>query len=121
MSTVRTSVADCNQKFALIAQPFIEVEGLPFANVLDAETIRRVFQEEGALFAQEEEDIFSTEIVVWAFLAQCPRDGKGAACSAAVSDIATYPKASLLAGRYQTVPRKQIWSPRRPKRGLPAP
>lgn len=89
MSTVRTPVADCNKKFALIAEPFIQGKGLPFADVLDAETIRRAFQEEGALFAQDEEDVFSTEIVVWAFLAQSLRDGKGAACSAAVSDIAT--------------------------------
>jgi len=56
--------------------------------VLNAEWIERVFREEGALFAQD--DIFSTEIVLWAFLAQTLRDGKGAACAAAVADIATY-------------------------------
>jgi hypothetical protein len=40
------------------------------------------------LFA--EEDIFCTSIVLWAFLAQVLRGGKGAACAAAVADIATY-------------------------------
>ncbi|MHC4091861.1 MAG: IS4 family transposase, partial [Planctomycetota bacterium] len=33
---------------------------------------------------------FSTQLVLWAFLARTLRDGKGAACSAAVSEIATY-------------------------------
>jgi hypothetical protein len=40
------------------------------------------------LFGQN--DIFSTSIVLWAFLAQTLRDGKGAACAAAVADVATY-------------------------------
>ncbi len=34
--------------------------------------------------------MFSTQIVLWAFLAQTLRDGKGVACAAAVADIATY-------------------------------
>jgi len=74
--------------FKVIAEPFLQGEGLPFADVLDAELIQRTFRQEAALFAQD--DLFSTEIVLWAFLAQSLRDGKGAACSAAVSDIATY-------------------------------
>ena len=40
------------------------------------------------MFGQQ--DLFSTQIVLWAFLAQTLRDGKGAACSQAVADIATY-------------------------------
>jgi len=90
MSTVRTSPTVCNNEFTLIAEPFVQGAGLPFADVLNANTIRRVFQEENALFAQDEDNTFSTEIVLWAFLAQCLREGKGAACCAAVSDIATY-------------------------------
>jgi hypothetical protein len=61
---------------------------LPFAEVLSAEFIERVFREEDALFGQD--DIFSADVVLWAFLAQTLRDGKGAACSSAVADIATY-------------------------------
>jgi len=72
----------------MIADPFLHDPGLPFASVLDGASIQRVFREEEALFGQE--DIFSTEIVLWAFLAQMLRDGKGVACSAAVADIATY-------------------------------
>jgi hypothetical protein len=68
----------------MIAEPFLR-DGLPFADVLDAAQIRETFAQEDALFA--EENIFSTEVVLWAFLAQCLRDGKQAACEAAVKDI----------------------------------
>jgi len=62
--------------------------GLPFADVLSAGSIEQVFRQHDALFGQE--DIFSTQIVLWAFLAQALQDGKGASCAAAVEDIATY-------------------------------
>jgi hypothetical protein len=94
MATVTTRHTGGKNDFAMIAEPFLRGKGLPFADVLDAALIRRTFEQEDALFAQE--GLFSTEIVLWAFLAQCLRDGKGAACSAAVSDIATY---MLQAGR----------------------
>ncbi|GAG29224.1 unnamed protein product, partial [marine sediment metagenome] len=70
-----------------MAEPFLQQSGLPFAEVLTGEAIERAFAQHGALFAQE--DIFSTSIVLWAFLAQVLRGGKGAACAAAVADIAT--------------------------------
>jgi hypothetical protein len=87
MVTVATH-RTANKGFHAVAEPFLQGEGLPFSGVLNAEWIHRVFRKENALFAQD--DIFSTEIVLWAFLAQALRDGKGAACSAAVSEIATY-------------------------------
>jgi len=88
MTTITSHPTDHKNTFDVIAEPFIRGQGLPFADVLDAESIQRAFLQEDALFAQE--DIFSTEIVLWAFLAQTLRDGKGAACAAAVADIATY-------------------------------
>ena len=88
MLTVSARPTSHKNEFQLISESFLQSEGLPFAEVLDADSIKRAFRQEGALFAQD--DIFSTEIVLWAFLAQSLRDGKGAACSAAVSDIATY-------------------------------
>jgi len=88
MTTLAKPPARIKNRFDVIANPFLSDPGLPFASVLDAESIRRAFHEEEALFGQE--DIFSTEIVLWAFLAQTLRDGKGVACSAAVADIATY-------------------------------
>lgn len=75
-------------RFDTVAKPFLQQPGLPFAEVLRAEAIERWFAENDALFGQR--DIFSTPIVLWAFLAQVLREGKEAACAAAVADIATY-------------------------------
>jgi len=88
MTSLSTPQAQGKNEFAVIADSFLHDPGLPFASVLDAEVVRRVFQEEEALFGQE--DIFSTQVVLWAFLAQTLRDGKGIACASAVADIATY-------------------------------
>lgn len=88
MVTVAAPRTGHKNKFDAVVKPFLQAEGLPFADVLDAESIRRVFRQEEALFGQD--DIFSTQIVLCALLAQMLRDGKGAACSAAVSDIARY-------------------------------
>jgi hypothetical protein len=88
MGNVTTPRTPHKNEFDVVAEPFAQNEGLRFADVLDAESIEHVFREENALFGQN--DIFSTSIVLWAFLAQTLRDGKGAACAAAVADIATY-------------------------------
>lgn len=88
MATVPSRSTVNKNEFHLVAEPFVCGAGLPFAEVLDAEFIHQVFREEDALFA--EDDVFSTEVVLWAFLAQSLRDGKGAACAAAVDDIITY-------------------------------
>lgn len=88
MSTLRNQQVNCNDKFDVLADSFLQEKGLSFFQVLDADSIRQAFQDENALFGQD--DIFSTEIVLWAFLAQTLRDGKGSSCSAAVADIATY-------------------------------
>ena len=74
--------------FDAVAQPFLQQPGLPFAQVLTAEAIEEAFAKRGGVFAQDA--IFSTPVVLWAFLAQVLRGGKGAACAAAVADIATF-------------------------------
>lgn len=75
-------------RFDAVAEPFLQQPGLPFADVLNARAIEQAFANQGDLFAQEE--LFSTQLVLWAFLAQVLRGGKGGACAAAVADIATY-------------------------------
>lgn len=88
MMTIAARGTRHNNRFDVVAEAFRRKAGLPFAEVLTGESIQRVFREENALFGQN--DLFSTDIVLWAFLAQTLRDGKGAACAAAVADIATY-------------------------------
>ena len=88
MSTIATSPRGSNHSFQTVVEPFLREPSLPFSQVLSAEGIEQAFAEHDALFGQH--DIFSTQLVLWAFLAQVLRDGKGAACAAAVADIATY-------------------------------
>ena len=77
-------------RFDAVAEPFLQQPGLPFAQVLTAEAVERAFAENGGLFGQNDDEVYSTQIVLWAFLAQVLKGGKGGACAAAVADIATY-------------------------------
>jgi hypothetical protein len=87
-TTLTPNPTDSNHPFHAIAESFLQADGLPFADVLTAESVERVFRDHDALFGQN--DIYSTQIVLWAFLGQALRDGKGASCAAAVEDIATH-------------------------------
>jgi hypothetical protein len=88
MTTVAFRPLAGNASFRDVLAPFLQQPGLPFADVLDAEVIEQAFRQRQGLFATDA--VFSTPIVLWAFLAQVLRDGKGAACAAAVAEIATY-------------------------------
>lgn len=88
MTTITLRRTARNRSFTAVAEAFLQAGGLPFADVLSAESVEQVFRDHDALFGQE--NIFSTQVVLWAFLAQALRDGKGASCAAAVGDIATY-------------------------------
>jgi DDE family transposase len=88
MKTVAAYPRRNNAAFEEVFASFLQQPGLPFAEVLDARAVAQAFAQRQGLFATEE--VFSTPVVLWAFLAQVLRDGKGAACAAAVADIATY-------------------------------
>lgn len=88
MTTIATPERGFKNRFDNIANPFLQNSGLPFASVLDARSIQQAFEDQDALFA--EDDLFSTPIVLWAFLAQALRDGKGASCASAIAEITTY-------------------------------
>lgn len=88
MANVSRPAAAGKAGFQDALAPFLQQPGLPFADVLSAQAIEQAFAERDALFATDA--VFSTPVVLWAFLAQVLRDGKGAACAAAVADIAIY-------------------------------
>jgi putative transposase len=88
MYRLSTAASIRGNPFDIVADPFVAGEGLPFAQVFPAGAIERAFAQDHGLFGQQ--DIFSTPVVLWAFLAQVLRGGKGAACAAAVADIAVY-------------------------------
>jgi putative transposase len=88
MSIIACNPNTSSNRFRTVAEPFLQQEGLPFAEVLNAEDIHQAFVDGDGLFASD--DIYSTDVVLWAFLAQTLRDSKAASCAQAVKDIRTY-------------------------------
>jgi putative transposase len=74
--------------FRQVVDAFLSQPGLPFATVLSTERVERIFTKHGNLFGQN--GIYSTAVVLWAFLGQVLRDGKEAACQMAVANIVSY-------------------------------
>lgn len=77
-----------SRDFRRIVDVFLLQPDLPFANVLSADRIERIFKKHGNLFGVGR--IYSTAVVLWSFLSQVLRDGKEASCRAAVARIAAY-------------------------------
>ena len=86
------SVSDFSKRgttdFRRVVEGFLLRPGLPFAEVLSAERVERIFQKHGNLFGVGQ--IYSTVVVLWSFLSQVLRDGKEAACQAAVARVVVY-------------------------------
>lgn len=59
---------------------------LQFASILSEQRITSVFRKHGCLMT----GVYSTAIVLWAFMSQVMRDGKEAACQSAVARIVAY-------------------------------
>jgi putative transposase len=74
--------------FQKVVAAFLTQPGLPFASVLSAERVERVFAKHGNVFGMN--SVYSTVITAWAFLGQVLRDGKEASCQAAVAQIVTH-------------------------------
>jgi len=60
--------------FQRVMAAFLNQPGLPFASVLSAERVERIFARHKNLFAMGR--VYSTVNVLWAFLGQVLRDGK---------------------------------------------
>lgn len=77
-----------SRDFRAVADAFLAQPGLPFASVLSAERIERVFAKHGNLFGRGA--IYSTAMMVWSFLNQVLRDGKEASCQSAVARVVVH-------------------------------
>ena len=75
------------RRFGLIQASFLQSEGLPFADVLPEDEIQQAFAEEGVDFAQEEDEIYTPPLTLWAFLSQVLHKGAQRSCVAAVSRV----------------------------------
>ncbi len=95
MRNVTDSGSSASGQFQQVVAAFLSQPGLPFAGLLSAERVQRVFAKHQNLFAMN--GIYSTVNVLWAFLGQVLRDGKEAACQAAVAAIIAHRLASGLA------------------------
>ena len=74
--------------FQKVADAFLASRGLPFAEILSAQRIERIFAKHGCLFGLH--GIYTSAIMVWSFLSQVLRDGKEASCQAAVARVVSY-------------------------------
>ena len=81
--------------FQQVAAAFLAREGLPFAEILSAERIERVFAQHGCLFGLY--GIYTAAIMVWSFLSQVLRDGKEASCQSAVARVVSHRQRAGLA------------------------
>jgi len=66
---------DQSQSFQVVRQGFLQAEGLPFSEILSEEQIERAFVEEDVLFGQEEDDVYTPALTLWAFLSQVIQAG----------------------------------------------
>src|ERR1700730_5062734 len=74
-------------RFRLVLNSFLQQPGLPFADVLPEDRIQAAFDEQGVAFAQEEDEIYTPQLTLWAFLSQVLFQGEQRSCVAAVSRI----------------------------------
>jgi putative transposase len=70
------------QAFTTTLAPFLQGEGLPFADVLSAADIEQAFADEGVSFGDTAHAVYTPALILWAFLSQVVHKDKS--CQAAV-------------------------------------
>lgn len=88
MTGLPNSFNSGSNTFQRIADAFLWQPGLPFAEVLSAKRLERIFAKHGNLFGVGAID--STAVMVWSFLGQVLCDGKEASCQSAVARVVTH-------------------------------
>jgi putative transposase len=84
------SLQSLPQRFLLVVAPFLQKPGCPFGDVLSEEKIQAAFEAEDASFAQEDDQVYSPQVTLWAFLSQVLFKGEQRSCQAAVDRVATF-------------------------------
>jgi len=87
-SQVPNSPRRSSGSFQKVTDAFLAGESLPFATILSAKRIERIFAKHECLFGRH--GIYTSAIMVWSFLSQVLRDGKEASCQAAVARVVSY-------------------------------
>ena len=74
-------------QFRLVLEPFLSRDDLPFVDVLSEEDIQVAFDEEGVAFAEDEYDVYTPQVTLWAFLSQAVFKAEHRSCTAAVARV----------------------------------
>lgn len=85
----RISCRSLSEQFRLVGASFLQAEGLPFADVLPEDKIEQVFDRHGVAFGQDEDDVYTPAITLWAFLSQVLHREALRSCAAAVARVIT--------------------------------
>lgn len=75
------------QRFRLVLLSVMQAKGLAFSDVLTEEEIEDAFDDQDSWFAQDEDDIFTPSLTLWAFLSQVLHKEEQRSCLAAVARI----------------------------------
>lgn len=75
------------RQFRLVLQSFLHGDALAFADVLPEREIQAAFDDENVAFAQGENDVYTPQVTLWAFLSQAVFKGEHRSCVAAVARV----------------------------------
>ncbi len=84
----RTFSGGLPHRFRVVQQSFFHRDDLPFAEVLSEQDIQAAFDAEGVNFAQEEGDVYTPSVTLWAFLSQAVFKAEHRSCVATVARVA---------------------------------
>jgi len=90
VTTLTVYPQESKADFEIVARSFLLEQGLPLASVLPASEIEGVFRRYDALFGDTYNAVYTTAIVLWAFLSQVLADGKMRSCAAAVARVGNF-------------------------------
>jgi hypothetical protein len=71
----------------LVLTSFLHQSGLAFADVLPEAQIQAAFDDEDLAFAQDDDDVYTPAVTLWAFLSQVLYKEEQRSCAAAVSRV----------------------------------
>jgi len=75
------------QRFRLVLSSFMQRDDLPFAEVLPEAMIEQAFADADADFAQEDDDVYTPPLTLWAFLSQALGKAEARSCRMAVARV----------------------------------
>ena len=87
MVTVSIHSRRDNGDFHRVASSLLLENGLPLGSILPAAEIERIFRRHEGLFGDTYNGVYSTAVVLWAFLSQVLADGKMRSCTTAVARV----------------------------------